>query len=135
MAPWIALVVTLLIVGVAVFAYVRPEAFEDNPAAPAAPLAPQDDPRVVKGSSCELLAAARRALENGTNEQFVSSLRAAERAAERALDTNFVWFGRPEELALRIGAEELDKALKSRARERIEARLEVAGTACQKLRS
>ena len=122
--------VTLLLVGVAVFAYVSPETFEGN----AAPV-PENDPRVVKGSSCDSLEAARLALEKGSNEQFVTSVRAAERAAIHALDTDFVWFGKPEELALRLGAEELDGPLNPQAKERLSARLELVDSACQKNRS
>ena len=129
-APWVALGVTLLLVGVAVFAYVSPETFEGN----GGPGGQTDSSLVVRGSSCEPLAAAHRALEEGSNLRFVSSVRAAERAAIHALDTDFVAFGRPEEMALRIGAEELNK-LDGEARERISTRLELADIACQKLQS
>ena len=129
-APWVVLGVTLLVVGVAVFAYVSPETFEGN----GAPGGQTDARVVVRGSSCAPLAAAHRALDEGSNLRFVSSVRAAERAAIHALDTDFVAFGRPEEMALRIGAETLNQ-LDGEARERISARLELADTACQRLQS
>ena len=52
-----------------------------------------------------------------------------------ALDTDFVWFGTPEEMAMRIGAEKLTGTLNNDTEQRIRERLELAETVCEKLRS
>ena len=129
--PWIALAATLILIGVAVVAYVNPESIPGTAAPGTGAPGADGDVRLIRGSSCNSLDRARLALEEGSNREFVASVRRAERAAMHALDTDFVWFGRPEEMALRIGAEKLNGTLNADAQERIQARLELAETACR----
>jgi hypothetical protein len=130
--PWIALVAVLILIGVAVVAYVNPESIPGTAAPGTAPES-DGDVRLIRGSSCNSLDKARLAFEEESNREFVTSVRQAERAAMHALDTDFVWFGRPEEMALRIGAEKLNGTMNADAQERIRARLELAETACRNL--
>jgi hypothetical protein len=126
--PWIALAAVLLLIGVAVVAYINPETL---PGVGGPGPEGGSGSRLIRGSSCNSLAEARLAFEEGSNREFVASVRRAERAAMHALDTDFVWFGRPEEMALRIGAEKLNGTLNADAQERIRARLDLAETACR----
>ena len=95
---------------------------------------PRPEPvQVERGSSCVALAEAQRHLEEGNDSELLVDLRNAQRAAEIALDTSGIEFGLPEEIALTMGANDLElplsAELKAFVAERLAAALEACGEA------
>jgi hypothetical protein len=128
--PWVALVIVAVVVIAVVIAYFvaqkTEEAHEQQQAARRAALAPEI------GTACPALRLANRAFDNGNVDDLRESIRNAEALAVEALQTSGVRFGRPEEMALYLGAEELTSP---RSQERIEKRLNVARESCIRLES
>jgi hypothetical protein len=130
-SPWVGFIALALVVGAAVAAYIAPEGGGRRGQGDS-----ESKVEVTRGTSCDALDGARSAFQDGSRRKFVTFVRQAERAALEALGTDFVVFGRAEEMALRIGAEEFNEGFfESGAQERIGERLNIARSACQKLAS
>jgi hypothetical protein len=97
------------------------------------PRGPGEAPPVVRGSSCIPLARAQEALRGGKNRRLARFIRIAQRRAESALETSGVRFGRPERLALYMGAERLRPPFGTAAEQRMKERLAAAGRQCRRL--
>ena len=125
--PWIAALIVLTVVGLAVYAYVDPEAFR-----PAGGVAREARPPALRGTACPDLDRARIALVYGDEKQAALYLREARRKAVEALDRNRIRFGRPEAVALRLSNEPL-RSRPEAAQVRIQEKLEEISLACEEL--
>jgi hypothetical protein len=128
--PWVALVIVAVVVIAVVIAYFvaqkTEEAHEQQQAARRAALAPE------VGTACEALRIASRAFDNDDVDELRDSIKDAEESAVKALQTSGIKFGKPEEMALYLGAEPLGSP---RSQERIDRRLDVARESCTRLES
>jgi hypothetical protein len=127
--PWIALTIIALVAIVVVIAYFGAEKAEEQRRAQ------QQEERaerraVEEGTACDAIFAARRAFDDGAIDELRESIKAAERQAIIALNTSGIGFGRAEEMALYLGAEELRS---ERAQDRIDRRLDKAQESCVRL--
>jgi hypothetical protein len=129
----VALVAVLIIVLLSVLASVSPEILKSLPGGSRGAQGPQRS--ATRGGACRPLEEARLALEEGRDRVVAVSLREAERKAIEALDTSWVSFGKPEELALRLNVERIDGRIAKRTQEDLLAKLEQVRGACEKLAS
>jgi hypothetical protein len=130
--PWVATAVVVAIVSAAVIVSVRPELLESLPGGSDTQRGPRRS--ASRGGSCDALEDARAALQDGRYHGATASLKEAEREAIEALDTSWIRFGKPEELALRLNADRV-RTLKKRTEEKILAKLDQAREACEGLAS
>lgn len=128
-APWVAGSVIAALAIAAIFAYVSSPEKVDPPASASS------KPEVERGSACASLAAASEALDEGDDERVVDSIKSARSEAIRSLDEGGVIFGKPEELALKLGSDPLDTPFQKGVRKQIAERLTAASEACEELTS
>jgi hypothetical protein len=128
--PWIALAIIAIVAIGVVFAYFGAEKAEE--AQKEEQVARREALKPESGTACDPLLTASRAFESGDTDQLKASIEEAEELAVKALNTTGIKFGKPEEMALYLGSEELG-ASKSQAR--IEERLGIASEFCTRLDS
>jgi hypothetical protein len=126
--PWIALALIAAVALAIIVSYFAAERVEQQQQGlQGARVGSRTPPE--RGTACSALADARRAFDSGDTDELKASIREARQLAVIALNTTGISFGKPEEMALFLGSEELNS---SAAEERFTRRLDVARDACGK---
>ena len=128
-APWVAGSVVGALAVAGIFAYVSTPEEVDPPASASSKR------EVERGSACASLDAASEALDEGDDVEVVDSIKSARSEALRSLNEGGVIFGKPEEMALKLGSDPLDTPFRKGVREQIAERLTAANEACERLTS
>jgi hypothetical protein len=130
LGPWIAAVIVLAVVGLAIYAYVNPEALRPG-GGPGDPGRSARRP-ALRGTACGNLENARDALVDGNEKHVADFLREARKQAIEALNKSGIRFGKPEAVALRLSGEPFDSRPEA-AKERILESLEGVSDTCKEL--